>query len=362
VPPRCAGWFRAMSQHLDWFERLSSTAVAEVEAAFYAKTAQAEAARLSETAAAVKLQATWRGRTTRILHAYWTEHSLLVERVSRGHLGRQKARRARIERDLLRQRAYFDVFATQIQLRFRGFHSRKYLHNFYARKAYVTAVVQKGDEVRSRLQQRLEEQVAEKTSEQEATGRETVLKLASRLHHLRSTASCAGIYNSAYHVGYHPTAFGVPVEEHLSNAIRPTIKKELAARGRTLKPVGSLPPIKPRNMHQATYGELERAERQERWLDKSARVGQEDFVTATGKLPLSYPGSVHVTNVADEVGMPLGMTKQSGVGYHPPPASLERGADKTRWVDPSNNFKPAVPTNRLVDPARMTSAMPTVVP
>jgi len=154
----------------------------------------------------------------------------------------------------------------------------------------------------------------------------------------------------------------VPVEEHLSNAIRPTIKKELAARGRTLKPVGSLPPIKPRNMHQATYGELERAERQERWLDKSARVGQEDFVTATGKLPLSYPGSVHVTNVADEVGMPLGMTKQSGVGYHPPPASLERGADKTRWVDPSNNFKPAVPTNRLVDPARMTSAMPTVVP
>ena len=58
--------------------------------------------------------------------------------------------------------------------------------------------------------------MAEKTQEQETTGRETVLRLATRLHHLRSTASCAGIYNSPYHVGYHPTAFGVAVEEHLS--------------------------------------------------------------------------------------------------------------------------------------------------
>ena len=185
--------------------------------------------------------------------------------------------------------------------------------------------------------------MAEKTSEQETTGRETVTRLATRLHHLRSTASCAGIYNSPYHQGYHPTAFGVAVEEHLSNAIRPLIKKELAARGRSLKPVGSLPPIKPRNMHLAGYGEMESEERQERWLSKTKRMAQEDFVTAAGKLPLNYPGSVHVTNVGDAT--------QTQVGYHPPPVSLERGVDKTRWVS-EHNFKPAVPTNRLVDPAR----------
>lgn len=145
--------------HVEWLERLSASAEAEVADAFYAKTAQAEAARVSETAAAVKLQSVWRGRMTRVLIAYWAEHALVIERVSRGHLGRQRARGERIERDLLRQRAFFNAFATAIQLRFRGFHSRKYLHNFYARKAYVTAVVQKGDEVRARLQQRLEEQV-----------------------------------------------------------------------------------------------------------------------------------------------------------------------------------------------------------
>jgi len=331
------------SMSLTWLASLRANASQEVEAAFYSHTAAAEAARGAETAAAVRLQSAWRARTTRVLIAFWAEHALLMERVSRGHLGRQLARRKRIERDLLRQRAFFDAYATAIQLRFRGFHSRKYLHNFYARKAYVTAVVQKGDEVRTRLQQRLEQQVADKTSEQEAMGRETVTRLAQRLHHLRSTASCVGIYNSPYHQGYHPTAFGVPVEEHLSSAIRPLIKQELAARGRSLKPVGSLPPIKPRNMHQATHPEMEQEARQERWLSKTKRMGQEDFVTAAGKLPLNYPGSVHITNVGDAT--------QTKVGYHPPPASLERGVDKTRWVA-EQNFKPAVPTNRLVDPAR----------
>lgn len=143
---------------LTWLEQLKVGAGAEVEADFYAATAAAEAARDSETTAARRLQACWRGRTTRLLLAFWAEHALKVERVTRGHLGRQTARRLRIERDLIRQRAFFDAYATAIQLRFRGFHSRKFLHNFYARKAYVTAVVQKGEEVRTRLQQRLEQQ------------------------------------------------------------------------------------------------------------------------------------------------------------------------------------------------------------
>lgn len=182
-------------------------------------------------------------------------------------------------------------------------------------------------------------QVAEKTAEQEKTGRETVTRLATRLHHLRSTATCQGIYNSPYHVGYHPTAFGVPVEEHLRSAVRPVIKKELSMRGRSLKPVGSLPPIEPRNVHQAGYAEMEQEERQERWLSKTRRMAQEDFVTAAGKLPLNYPGSVHLET-----------------GYNPPPQSLERSVDKAKWIS-DQNFKPAVPTNRFVDPVGLDASM-----
>lgn len=320
---------------LSWLRSLESSARGEVSQLWFSNCQTAEAARPTETAACTRLQAAWRGRTTRVLIAFWAYHLLIMERVTRGYLGRQKARRAAIERDTALQRAYFDALATTIQLRFRGFHSRKYLHNYYARKAYVDAVVQKGEAVRVQLQQRLDTQVMEQTAEQEATGRETVNRLATRLHHLRSTASCSGIYNSPYHIGYHPTAFGVPVEDHLRNAVRPVIKREL--RAKKLRPVGPLPPIKPRNMHQATYGDMESEERQERWLAKTKRMAQEDFVTATGQMPLAYPGSVHT----------------GGVGYHPPPASLERGVDKSRWVS-DQTFKAAVPTGKMIgsdDPA-----------
>lgn len=140
----------------------------------------------------------------------------------------------------------------------------------------------------------------------------------------------------AYHVGYHPTAFGVPVEDHLRNAVRPLIKTEL--RRKKLVPVGSLPPIKPRNMHQATLPEMEHEERQEKWLSKTTRMAQEDFVTATGHRPFVYPGSVHT----------------GGVGYHPPPASLDRDVDKTQWIS-EQTFKSAVPTGKMLgttaDPA-----------
>ena len=79
-------------------------------------------------------------------------------------------------------------------------------------------------QVREDLRSRMDQQVREALATQEAQARERVNHLSQKLHHLRSTATCAGIYNSAYHVGHHPTAFGIPVEEHLRTAIRPLIK------------------------------------------------------------------------------------------------------------------------------------------
>ena len=46
-----------------------------------------------------------------------------------------------------------------------------------------------------------------------------------------------------------------------------------------------------------------------------------------------YLGSVHIN-----------------AGYNPPPLNLERQVDKTKWVS-QTNFKPAVPSNRIVSSA-----------
>ena len=144
---------------VEWLKATRASAGSNLESEFYLRTQEAELARPREVAACTRLQAAWRGRTARVRIAFWSYHVLIVERTSRGHLGRQRARRLRLARDTMLQHAFFDAYATTIQLRFRGFHSRKYLHNFYARKAYVDAVVHKGEAVRVQLQQKLEQQV-----------------------------------------------------------------------------------------------------------------------------------------------------------------------------------------------------------
>ena len=181
----------------------------------------AEALRDRETRKAVRLQSAHRGRALRLEVAEWNAMALVIERCTRGHLGRQQARRLRIERDTRRQRSFFDALATTVQKRFRAYHARKYRHNFYARQAYVASVLRKGDMVREDLRSRMDEQVRDALETQETQARERVNTLSKKLHHLRSTATCAGIYNSAYHVGHHPTAFGVPVED-LTLALAPT--------------------------------------------------------------------------------------------------------------------------------------------
>jgi len=110
------------------------------------------------------------------------------------------------------------------------------------------------------------------------------------------------------------------------------IKRDLALRAKGLKPVQSLPPIKPL-LSPGPYDSMKAGQREETWLSKTKRVAADDFLPATGRPELSYPGSVHLNT-----------------GYHPPPPHLEREVDKTKWVT-QKPFVPTVPTNRIVSSA-----------
>lgn len=320
---------------LEW-RGLSTRGPLEVEAEFYAQTTAAETARVAETAAATRLASAWRGNRVRVRISNWNQKALVIERITRGYLHRLHAADKQRERNLARQRSFFETHATTIQLRYRGFYSRKYKHSFYARKAYIAAVVRKGGVVRTQLQQRFEQQVNEYAEREEVKAREKVSSLSAKLHHLRSTATCSSIYNSPYHAGYHPTAFGIPVEEHLRTAIRPLIKQELAQRSKSLKPIHPLPPIKPQSSPIA-FAAVEAEKKEQTWLEKNTRYGSDDFRRAVGQgqIGSSYQGSVHV-----------------GVGYHPPLQSIQRSVDKTKWIgQDGDTFYPAVPSNRTVSSA-----------
>jgi hypothetical protein len=118
--------------------------------------------------------------------------------------------------------------------RYRAYHSRRYKHNYYARKAYIEAVMQKSAALSADNSERLQAQVEEAIASQELKARKEVEQLSVKLHHLVSTKTTAGIYNSPYHDGFLPTAFSIPVEQHLRNAIKPQIREEMrrSAKGK----------------------------------------------------------------------------------------------------------------------------------
>jgi len=181
---------------------------------FFDATQQANDARDRETRAVVRIQAAFRASVVR-----WRFHEVaraarMIQRCARGRFGRVAAASVLRDRARFRHMQFFHHCSTTIQKTFRAFWSRKYLHDFYARKAYLGTVVARGDRVRDFLNKKYEQEVAGKGGENEIKLKEEFQKVTSQLHHLVSTKAIPGIYNPPYCEEV-PKAFGKPVETHL---------------------------------------------------------------------------------------------------------------------------------------------------
>jgi len=139
-----------------------------------------------------------------------------IQRIWRGYLARQYAFYVSSQRDKSRALALWTRMATTIQKSFRGFHSRRYKHSYYERKAYLANVTLKDEKIRE-----LSENVAESTYQEremlrQSDQEEEFTTLAKDLHHLCSTANIPGVFNSPYNM--EPVrAFGAPVESQLKS-------------------------------------------------------------------------------------------------------------------------------------------------
>jgi hypothetical protein len=161
-----------------------------------------------------------------------------------------------------------------------------------------------------------------------------VQHLAAKLHHLRSTATIPSIYNSPYHAGFHPTAHGIPVEEHLRTALRTSLKAEVLSRQKSRPPMQSLPPINPLLPAGVPEAVLREEERQQRWLSKASRMGTQDFNLRVSSRKLPHLPSVHTTEE-------LGAREERQI------KNFERPITKEKWVS-TQPFVPQVPSNRIV--------------
>lgn len=116
--------------------------------------------------------------------------------------------------------------ATRIQRHWRGFFSRKHIHDFYKRKRFLSRICEKNCAIRKELESSYAEAVAyQRSQEQEAT-RQHFQKTIKDLHHLVSTSATPGIFNSPYDVvnGSVYMMDDVPLEDWLRLARRAKVQ------------------------------------------------------------------------------------------------------------------------------------------
>lgn len=172
-----------------------------------------------EQAAALKIQTRWRGFYVRVHLWKILDSTIKIQSHLRGHLGRKRFGNhqrniARGERD-----HYFNLAAQEIQRYWRGYYSRKYVHNFSARQQYIARILAAGNTLREHMHENFEKQKRDLEAESQAKALQSFDESIKGMHHLVSTETIPGVYNSPYAAafGNTPTVAGVTVEQHLRN-------------------------------------------------------------------------------------------------------------------------------------------------
>ena len=148
----------------------------------------------SEHDAAVKIQSFVRLHFLRI----WYNHVLALiirgQRIYRGHAGRKRAVQLTAKRREWETMSFFHYQACMCQRIFRGYYSRRFRHDFHARKNYIRNILKKSEELRKSLAEHREIAAREEQDRRMAKAQEEFKNVAQNLHHLLSTKSCPGIY------------------------------------------------------------------------------------------------------------------------------------------------------------------------
>lgn len=198
----------------------------EVTDRYFEMTQAASDGRPSETGAVVKIQCVYRASKLRKVWHAVVGGVRMIQRCIRGWLAQTRMKALRYTRSRRLSSHFFNHCAAVIQKFFRGWQSRRKLHDFYGRKAYLEKVGQRGEWTVDFLRQRQHDQLSKAKAEEEEQMRKEFVNLAGDLHHLVSTKTIPGVYNPPYN-DMLPRAFEKPIEQHLRDACRAPMPRAL---------------------------------------------------------------------------------------------------------------------------------------
>lgn len=197
--------------------------------------------RTKEIKAARDIQRLWRGYNARKYIEWLNLQATDIKRVWRGYKGRIAANERKFYKVVEIESAFYNSTATLIQKVWKGYSSRKSIQDYYSRKKYINFVTGKALDLNEDVEaemagytQYLSDQKAKKDAKE-------FEKLTASMHHLQSTFSQKGVFNSVYGEQYSTTAYGIPLEDHIHEntmnelQARKTMKRRLKSERKKMR-------------------------------------------------------------------------------------------------------------------------------
>lgn len=180
-----------------------------------------------ENFCAEKIQATYRMFRQRRSYQSSRRCIIAMQRVYRGHLRRNEVHRNCEGDNMSFEEACFHYYATRIQAIFRGYYCRKYVDDYYARRAYIRRVAADSEMVRTQAAELREEQELENSKARQEKSNLAYVRATERVHFMLSTVGRSGVYRRcAEPTGASTKPFGSNVESDIRENTRRVRREE----------------------------------------------------------------------------------------------------------------------------------------
>lgn len=174
----------------------------------------------SEGSMLVRLQSYYRMSMARKRFRQAVLSCRLMQRIWRGYTSRIHARERQLFILKARRHMFYTGCAVCIQRTFRGYWTRRYVHDFYARKKYLLDTSNKGDLTVKYLNDVAARRIEDEARVADENQRLQVANATSMLHHLLSTKIIPGVYNPPYADDI-PSYKGIPLENLILQNAQP---------------------------------------------------------------------------------------------------------------------------------------------
>ncbi|XP_024357361.1 uncharacterized protein [Physcomitrium patens] len=165
---------------------------------YFESNLEAEKRRLLEYNACIKIQVATRRFLAQQLMRLWHESAKIIQRIYRGHLGREHYHECERKKDHELRMSYFNYHANYIQKCYHGYWSRKYICDYYARKAFIKACLLAGERMKTLCTMHYKLQIQGEQEEAKRKVDAEIHKFFNENHHKCSTNVVKGAFYSPY--------------------------------------------------------------------------------------------------------------------------------------------------------------------